>query len=101
MAIYKHSSLFGLIDSDGGKKLYKIDTRMSRPIDSATICLFLKEAVVHSGHKVLVEVEDHGTLVIGDFTLSFNKVDSKKFILKLINSEDRQNIYTLNPKCLN
>ncbi len=27
IASYKHSSLFGLIDSDKGKKLYNIDTR--------------------------------------------------------------------------
>ncbi len=44
IASYKHSSLFGLIDSDEGKKFYKIDTRMSGPIDSATRCLFLEEA---------------------------------------------------------
>ncbi len=28
IAKYKHSSLFGLIDSDGGKKSYNIDVRM-------------------------------------------------------------------------
>ncbi len=27
IASYKHSSLFGLIDSDEGKKVYNIDTR--------------------------------------------------------------------------
>ncbi len=36
IASYKHSSLFGLIDSDKGKKFYNIDTRKEKVTESGT-----------------------------------------------------------------
>ncbi len=36
---YKHSSLFGLVISNKGKKFYNIDTRLSKYFQISTFCV--------------------------------------------------------------
>jgi hypothetical protein len=34
--------------------------------DYAPICLSLEEVIVHAGHEVLMKVDDHSVLIVGD-----------------------------------
>jgi hypothetical protein len=39
---------------------------MVRPIEKAPICLSLEEVTVRAGHKVLMEVDDNISLIVGN-----------------------------------